>query len=41
METPVLINARGVIENGRELERAVRQWLEALARNEVTAVGFR
>jgi hypothetical protein len=33
VETPVLLNARAVIENGRELEQAVRQWLETLARN--------
>jgi hypothetical protein len=33
VETPVLINARAVIEDSRELEQAVRQWLETLARN--------
>lgn len=32
VETPVLINTRGVLENRLELERAVRQWLETLAR---------
>jgi hypothetical protein len=32
VETPVLINARGVIDNGPELERAVRRWLETMAR---------
>lgn len=32
VETPVLLDTRGVLENGPELERAVRQWLETLIR---------
>ncbi len=31
-ETPVLLDTRGALENGPELERAVRQWLETLIR---------
>jgi hypothetical protein len=33
VETPLLLNTRGIIENRLELERAVRQWLETLVRN--------
>jgi hypothetical protein len=33
VETPVLIHARGIIEDGPALERAVRQWLETMARH--------
>lgn len=33
VETPVLLDTRGAVENGPELERAVRQWLETLVRH--------
>jgi hypothetical protein len=32
VETPVLLDMHGVVENGPTLERAVRQWLENLIR---------
>jgi hypothetical protein len=32
VETPALLDTRAALENGPELERAVRQWLEALIR---------
>jgi hypothetical protein len=33
VETPGLLDTRGVLENGPELESAVRRWLEALVRH--------
>ncbi len=33
VETPVLLDTRGVLENGPALESAVRQWLETLVQH--------